>query len=92
MTHLDEYNPLQVRYRTVLYGVCTRAVASIARPLVCDVIQSITHTLPERASPPSLPFKDVADFATLVATYTEGFSVIIEPQGSNIPGLYQPSA
>jgi hypothetical protein len=34
----------------------------------------------------------VADFATLVATYTEGFSVIIEPQGSNIPGLYQPSA
>lgn len=34
----------------------------------------------------------MADFATLVATYTEGFSVIIEPQGSNIPGLYQPSA
>lgn len=41
---------------------------------------------------PACPHQDVADFATLVATYTEGFSVIIEPQGSNIPGLYQPSA
>ena len=36
------------------------------------------------------PLQDVADFATLVATYTEGFTVITEPQGSNIPGLHQP--
>jgi hypothetical protein len=32
----------------------------------------------------------VADFATLVATYTEGFAVIIEPHGDIIPGLRQP--
>ncbi len=36
------------------------------------------------------PLQDVADFATLVATYSEGFTVITEPQGSNIPGLRQP--
>jgi len=36
------------------------------------------------------PLQDVADFATLVASYTEGFTVITEPQGSSIPGLHQP--
>jgi DNA excision repair protein ERCC-2 len=36
------------------------------------------------------PLQDVADFATLVATYAEGFTVITEPQGSSIPGLRQP--
>ena len=34
--------------------------------------------------------QDVADFVTLVATYTEGFSVVFEKNGSVIPGVYEP--
>jgi Rad3-related DNA helicase len=34
--------------------------------------------------------QDVADFVTLVATYTDGFAVIMEPHGSIVPGLHQP--
>ena len=36
---------------------------------------------------------DVADFATLLATYSEGiarFAVIMEPNGSSIPGAIEP--
>jgi DNA excision repair protein ERCC-2 len=34
--------------------------------------------------------QDVADFVTLVATYTEGFSIVLERNGSVIPGVYEP--
>ncbi len=33
------------------------------------------------------PLMQVADFATLVSTYADGFVVIIEPNGSIIPGM-----
>ena len=38
------------------------------------------------------PLQDVADFATLVATYDKGFAIVIEPNGSVIPGVYEPTA
>ncbi|KAJ1406448.1 helicase C-terminal domain-containing protein, partial [Ochromonadaceae sp. CCMP2298] len=34
--------------------------------------------------------QEVANFATLVATYTEGFAVICEPQGSIVAGITEP--
>jgi DNA excision repair protein ERCC-2 len=34
--------------------------------------------------------QDVANFYTLLATYLEGFSVVIEPQGSIISGIREP--
>jgi DNA excision repair protein ERCC-2 len=34
--------------------------------------------------------QDVADFVTLVATYSEGFSIVLERNGSVIPGVYEP--
>ncbi len=33
------------------------------------------------------PLMQVADFATLVSTYADGFVVIIEPNGSIVPGM-----
>ena len=34
--------------------------------------------------------QDVADFVTLVSSHTEGFSVVLEKNGSIIPGVYEP--
>lgn len=34
--------------------------------------------------------QDVANFFTLLATYLEGFSVVVEPQGSVITGIREP--
>ncbi|CAM9967486.1 unnamed protein product, partial [Phaeothamnion confervicola] len=36
------------------------------------------------------PLQAVADFATLVSTYKDGFAVVTEPNGSVIPGVYEP--
>jgi DNA excision repair protein ERCC-2 len=33
---------------------------------------------------------DVANFATLLATYVDGFSIVMEPQGSVISGIHEP--
>ena len=54
----------------------------------------LTHSLTHSSSfsfTLACPFqKDVADFVTLVATYSEGFSIILERNGSVIPGVYEP--
>jgi hypothetical protein len=36
------------------------------------------------------PLTEIAHFATLVATYSEGFSVIFEPRGSIVAGVQEP--
>eukprot|EP00903_Cladosiphon_okamuranus_P005999 g5919.t1 len=53
-------------------------------------LNSLLRTLEVTGLDDFRPLVDVADFATLVGTYTEGFAVVIEPTGSVVPGVYEP--
>eukprot|EP00904_Undaria_pinnatifida_P005279 jgi/Undpi1/1881/HiC_scaffold_12.g05268.m1 len=53
-------------------------------------LNSLLRTLEVTGLDDFRPLVDVADFATLVGTYTEGFAIVIEPTGSVVPGLYEP--
>ncbi|CAM9626346.1 unnamed protein product, partial [Chrysoparadoxa australica] len=53
-------------------------------------LNSLLRTLEITSLDQFNPLQDVADFATLVATYQDGFAVIIEPNGSLFPGVYEP--
>ncbi|CAM9937713.1 unnamed protein product [Ascophyllum nodosum] len=53
-------------------------------------LNSLLRTLEVTGLDDFRPLVDVADFATLVSTYSEGFAVVIEPTGSVVPGVYEP--
>ncbi|CAN0106567.1 unnamed protein product, partial [Ectocarpus sp. 13 AM-2016] len=53
-------------------------------------LNSLLRTLEVTGLDDFRPLVDVADFATMVGTYTEGFAVVIEPTGSVVPGVYEP--
>jgi hypothetical protein len=53
-------------------------------------LNSLLRTLQITSLEEFNPLQDVANFATLVATYTDGFAVILEPQGSMIAGIQEP--
>ena len=54
-------------------------------------LNSLLRTLQVKNLESYNPLQDVADFITLVATYTTGFAIVIEPNGSVIPGVYEPT-
>ncbi len=49
-------------------------------------LNSLLRTLEVTGLDEFSPLMQVADFATLVSTYADGFVVIIEPNGSVVPG------
>lgn len=53
-------------------------------------LNSLMQTLEITSLEDFTALQDVANFATLVATYLEGFSVVIEPQGSIVAGVTEP--
>lgn len=53
-------------------------------------LNSLLRTLEITALEEFTPLQEVANFATLVSTYTTGFSVITEPLGSVIAGVQEP--
>ena len=53
-------------------------------------LNSLLRTLEVTSLDDHADLSEVADFATLVATYQEGFAVIFEPRSSIIPGLSEP--
>eukprot|EP01039_Chlorochromonas_danica_P002251 gene2251-2465_t len=53
-------------------------------------LNSLLRTLEIASLDDYTPLQEVANFATLVATYMEGFAVIIEPQGSIVSGVSEP--
>eukprot|EP00639_Heterosigma_akashiwo_P012407 CAMPEP_0206361122 /NCGR_PEP_ID=MMETSP0294-20121207/149_1 /ASSEMBLY_ACC=CAM_ASM_000327 /TAXON_ID=39354 /ORGANISM="Heterosigma akashiwo, Strain CCMP2393" /LENGTH=597 /DNA_ID=CAMNT_0053805897 /DNA_START=1 /DNA_END=1795 /DNA_ORIENTATION=+ len=54
-------------------------------------LNSLLRTLEVTSLDDFRPLQDVADFATLVATYAEGFAVVVEPEGRGLtPGVAEP--
>jgi DNA excision repair protein ERCC-2 len=53
-------------------------------------LNSLLRTLEITSVEEFNPLLDVANFATLVATYSEGFAVIMEPNGSIVAGIQEP--
>jgi DNA excision repair protein ERCC-2 len=53
-------------------------------------LNSLLRTLQVTSLDEYNPLQHVADFATLVSTYQDGFAIVIEPNGSVIPGIYEP--
>lgn len=53
-------------------------------------LNSLLRTLEITSLEDFLPLQDVANFATLVSTYLEGFAVIMEPEGSVVAGINEP--
>jgi DNA excision repair protein ERCC-2 len=53
-------------------------------------LNSLLRTLEITSLEEFTPLQEVANFATLVSTYTTGFSVITEPLGSVIAGVQEP--
>jgi DNA excision repair protein ERCC-2 len=53
-------------------------------------LNSLLRTLEISSLEEFTPLQEVANFATLVSTYTAGFSVITEPLGSVIAGVQEP--
>lgn len=55
-----------------------------------DRLQSLMLTLEITDTDEFLPIQTVCDFATLVGTYTRGFSIIIEPYDERMPHIPDP--
>lgn len=53
-------------------------------------LNSLLRTLEITALEEFTPLQEVANFATLVSTYTSGFSIITEPLGSVLAGVQEP--
>ena len=53
-------------------------------------LNSLLRTLEITAIEEYLPLQDITNFATLVATYLDGFVVIMEPEGSVVAGITEP--
>ena len=53
-------------------------------------LNSLLRTLEVTSLDDFAALTQVANFATLLATYLEGFSVVIEPQGSVVAGVQEP--
>lgn len=53
-------------------------------------LNSLLRTLEVTSLEEFTPLQEVANFATLVSTYSSGFSVVFEPQGSVIAGIQEP--
>jgi DNA excision repair protein ERCC-2 len=53
-------------------------------------LNSLLRTLEITSLEEFNPLQDVANFATLVSTYSDGFSVVMEPFGSIISGIQEP--
>jgi hypothetical protein len=53
--------------------------------LMCSVLFFMSHAVYPFALC-CMILQAVADFATLVATYADGFAIVIEPEGSVVPG------
>lgn len=53
-------------------------------------LNSLLRTLEVTSLDEYNPLTEIANFATLVATYTDGFEVIFEPHGSVISGISEP--
>ncbi len=73
----------------------TNGTSLEARPLrfAYSRLNSLLRTLQVSNLDDFNALSDVADFATLLATYSEGvakFAIIMEPNGSNIPGASDP--
>jgi len=54
-------------------------------------LNSLLRTLEVTSLDQYNPLQDVTDLITLVATYSKGFAIVIEPNGSIIPGVYEPT-
>lgn len=52
-----------------------------------DRLTSLMKTLEISATDDFGPIHRVADFATLVGTYTKGFAIIVEPYDERMPGV-----
>jgi len=73
----------------------TNGTSLEAKPLrfAYSRLQSLLRTLQVSNLDDYSALSDVADFASLLATYSEGmakFAIIMEPNGSNIPGATDP--
>ncbi|KFM24481.1 DNA repair helicase UVH6 [Auxenochlorella protothecoides] len=55
-----------------------------------DRLTSLMKTLEISATDDFGPIHRVADFATLVGTYTKGFAIIVEPYDERMPGVPDP--
>jgi len=53
-------------------------------------LNSLLRTLEVTSLDDHSDLAEIADFATLLATYQEGFAVVLEPDSSIIPGLTEP--
>eukprot|EP00636_Phaeomonas_parva_P005982 CAMPEP_0118854258 /NCGR_PEP_ID=MMETSP1163-20130328/2524_1 /TAXON_ID=124430 /ORGANISM="Phaeomonas parva, Strain CCMP2877" /LENGTH=819 /DNA_ID=CAMNT_0006786953 /DNA_START=512 /DNA_END=2968 /DNA_ORIENTATION=+ len=53
-------------------------------------LNSLLRTLEVTSLDDHSDLSEIADFATLLATYQEGFAVVLEPDSSIIPGLSEP--
>lgn len=60
-------------------------------PRFCyDRLSSLLKTLEITDTDEFIPIQLVADFATLVGTYAQGFALIIEPFDSRLPNIPDP--
>lgn len=55
-----------------------------------DRLHSLMLTLEITDTDEFLPIQTICDFATLVGTYTRGFSIIIEPFDERMPNIPDP--
>jgi len=53
-------------------------------------LNSLLRTLEITSLEEFNPLQDVANFATLVSTYIDGFSIIMEPKGTALAGVQEP--
>lgn len=70
----------------------TSKTALEAKPLrfTYSRLNSLLRTLEITSLEEYNPLQDLANFATLVSTYADGFSVVMEPNGSIVAGVNEP--
>lgn len=89
--HINVYKVIQENPQTFLNSL-KNATLIESKPLrfCAERLTSLMTTLEIKDAHEFKPLKVVADFATLVGTYNEGFVIIIEPYDERTPTIHDP--